>query len=207
MPSNLANGDSMRECYENTDLLWRLQQILPEAACRGVFFNMLDERARELGPTTQKNYRAFFTTYKFSAFRLYPVKDYLTRMVKLSQIHFGGPNIYRGIYEIQAQAYPSWRRTLLGAASFAVLGNDFDRILRLVILQMPRVVNYMTATMTSPTPLTYDVTFKTEYVYIEHAMAGALDGLARSCGMTPKISVHLDGPFDGTVHIDLRRES
>jgi uncharacterized protein (TIGR02265 family) len=193
----------MKECFQHTDLEWRLQQIPDTAMCRGVFLNMLDERAKELGPRTQTEYRAFFTTHKFSAFRQYPVKDYLTRMVKLSQIHFGAENIYHGIFEIQAQAYPSWRKTVLGAASFAVLGSDFDRILRLVIQQLPHVVNYATASIEAPSAGQYDVTFRGEYVYIEHAMTGALSGLARSCGREAKVSTKLQDPFNGSVHIEL----
>jgi uncharacterized protein (TIGR02265 family) len=193
----------MKACFEHTDLEWRLKQIPDSAMARGVFFNMLDDRASELGPETQRAYRSFFTTYRFSAFRLYPVKDYLTRMVKLAQLQFGGPNIYRGIYEIQAQAYPSWRRTVLGAASFAVLGSDFDRILGLVIRQMPRVVNYMTAELQHPERGIYEISFSNEYVYIEHAMAGALDGLARSCGLGARLSTRLDTPFKGTVRIEI----
>jgi uncharacterized protein (TIGR02265 family) len=196
----------MRECFEHTDLEWRLGQIPEWAACRGVFFNMLDERAGELGAATQSQYRGFFRTHRFTAFRLYPVKDYLTRMVKLAHIHFGEEKIYQGIFEIQAQAYPAWRRTVLGAASFAMLGSDFDRILRLVIRQMPRVVNYMRAELQTEAPGLHIVKFRDEYVYIEHAMVGALHGLARSCGVDAQIRVNLDGPFNGTVHIDTSRQ-
>ena len=85
----------MKECYAHTDLEWRLAQIPNHAANRGIFSNMLDDLAGNLSPETQRRYREFFQTYRFSAFKYYPIKDYLTRMVKLSEIHFGVENIYR----------------------------------------------------------------------------------------------------------------
>jgi len=91
----------MKECFAHTDLEWRLSQIPNTASCRGIFLNMLDDLAAGLSPLTQRRYREFFQTYRFSSFRQYRIKDYLTRMVKLSEIHFGAPNIYRGIFEFQ----------------------------------------------------------------------------------------------------------
>jgi len=111
----VAHG--LEECFAHTDLQWRLGQIPDSHAVRGVFMNMLDERAGEFGPQVQQTYRSFFQTYSFAPVRLYPVKDYLTRLVKLAQIKWGGPDIYRGIFEIQAAAFPAWSRSLPGSAT------------------------------------------------------------------------------------------
>ena len=99
------NEPSLKDCFAHTDLEWRLKQIPDSASCRGVYFNMLDERAREYGPNVQAAYRDFFKTHKFSPLRLFSVKDYLTRMLMLANIQFGAPNIYRGVFELQAASY------------------------------------------------------------------------------------------------------
>src|SRR4028119_1567367 len=75
----------LEECLAHTDLAWRLKQIPKHYAVRGVFMNMLDERAESLSPETQAAYRDFFGCVRFSPVRLYSVTDYLVRLVKLSQ--------------------------------------------------------------------------------------------------------------------------
>jgi uncharacterized protein (TIGR02265 family) len=171
-----------------------------------VFFNMLDERAAELGPEVQRQYREFFKLYRFLPFKLYPVKDYLTRIVAVAQCHFGAEGLYRGLFELQAAAFPAWRRTLLGRTTFAVLGNDFDALLRGIerAYATGTPTNHTTFQVTRAAPNRYAVRFGSEYLYIEHAMTGALAGVARGCGYEPAFEVQLDDPFNGTVHLHLQ---
>lgn len=193
----------MEECFKHTDLEWRLGQIPDSAGCRGVFFNMLNDRAVQFGETTNRAYRDFFTTTKFSAFRLYPVKDFLTRLVKLSEIQFGASHIYPGIFTIQSSAWPSWRRTLMGRVSFSVLGNDFGAILKLIGVQFNNVLNFGQFEAEKIGPNRFKTTFRNQYVYIEHAMAGALSGVAEACGVRAELDVRLDDPFNGTIEMSV----
>jgi uncharacterized protein (TIGR02265 family) len=191
----------MKECFQHTDLEWRLRQIPDSHACRGVFLNMLDERASEFGQAIRDQYRDYFKLYRFSPFRLYPVKDYLTRIVKLAQLQFGGPNIYRGLFEIQAAAWPSWRRTLVGRTTFAVLGSDFDAILKVMRSATSKATNYCTVDFYRESPFQYTVRFTREYNYIDHAMAGALAGVARACEVQVNLDVRMKDPFNGDIGI------
>jgi uncharacterized protein (TIGR02265 family) len=197
---------SMRECFKHTDLEWRLAQIPDSAGCRGVFLNMLDERACEFGPEIMNEYRDFFRIYQFSGFRLYPVKDYLMRIVKLAELRFGGPDIYKGIFEIQAAAFPSWRRTLVGRTAFAVLGVQFDSILRVTGISVSKAVNYAECRILRDGPMHFTANFSNEYMYIEHAMAGALTGVARACEVPVSLDVRLRDPFNGEIGITVLDE-
>jgi hypothetical protein len=47
------------------------------------------------------------------------------------------------------------------------------------------------------------VRFENEYVYIESAMVGALEGVARFCGLRAEFDVALRDPFSGTVEMEL----
>ena len=192
---------SLQECFAHTDLEWRLAQIPDSAACRGVYFNMLDQRAAVFGPDIQKEYRDFFRLVEFSAIRLYPVKDYLTRMVKLAQLQFGAPNIHRGLFEIQAAAWPSWRKTVMGRATFAILGSDFDAVLRMMGGAVSKSLNHGSCKIHPLGPGQYAARFTEQYVYIEHAMAGALLGVAHACNVGVKLDVQLRDPFNGDVLI------
>jgi hypothetical protein len=192
----------MKECFQYTDLEWRLGQIPDAAGCRGVFFNMLDERAAEFGPEVQREYREYFKLYRFSPLRLYSVKDYLTRMVKLSQLKFGGPEIFRGIWELQFASWPAWRRTLMGRATVGILGNDLGALLRVTRTTTRMSINYGSFDVEGGP--THFVTHHTnEYVYIEHAMAGGVAGIAAVCGLQVHLEPKLSDPFNGVLILDV----
>jgi len=195
---------SLTDCYRHTDLEWRLTRIPDEACARGAFFNMLDDRAAELGATTQQEYRRFFQTYKFSTFRWYPLKDYVTRIVTVAQIHFGGPGIHQGMFHIQASAYRSWRRTMIGRAVFALLG-DMASVLRATERGYAgkSFVNYVDFSFEQDRPDHFTVRFRNEYLYVEHAMAGALTGMADVLDERVRLDIEMDGPFDGTIGITM----
>jgi hypothetical protein len=46
--------------------------------------------------------------------------------------------------------------------------------------------------------------FEHEYVYIEHAMVGALEAVMRACGRNGSVVPELDGPYDGRVRLFLQ---
>jgi uncharacterized protein (TIGR02265 family) len=196
---------SLDECYANTDLAWRLEQIPETASCRGQFLNTLDQRAGELGESTRAEYRRFFQTYKFSVLKFYPVRDYLTRIVLLSQVHFGAKDIYRGVREIQAAAYPAWKSTLFGRAMFAMLGNDIGTVLKAIdrTYATNSFVNYCKFRLEQPAPNRFVAHFHPEYLWIEHAMLGALEGVARACETRVRFEVSLDDPFNGRIEMTI----
>jgi uncharacterized protein (TIGR02265 family) len=165
---------------------------------------MLDDRAGSLSTGSQAEYRAFFRIYRFSAFRMYPIRDYLTRLVVLSQIHYGSEHIYRGIRELQSGAFDAWAKTMLGRAALAVVTPELIAMLRMLerAYASETLVSYSRFTLESANETEVVVRFHNEYVYIEHAMIGALEGVSRMCGVQyPELSAELDDPFNGIVRI------
>lgn len=196
---------SLSECFAHTDLEWRLAQIPPDAAVRGVFFTMLDRSAASFGSETHAAYREFFRTWDFSAIRFYPVRDYVTRLVLLAQMRYGAEHIARGLFEIQSGAYAAWRSTLMGKAMFQLLrGNLLGALQTTERAYAAHVVtSYSTLRVSQPSPARIRVRFETEYVYIAEAMAGALVGMASVLGHETEAQTELESPFTGTVTLIL----
>lgn len=194
---------SLEACEEATDLTWRLAQIPPEATCRGAFFNMLDDRAGTLSLETQSEYRRFFRIHRFASFRMYPLSDYLTRLVVLSQIHYGADRIYPGVRQLQSGAFDAWADTLLGKAALAVVDPSLGSMLRMLerAYASRTVVSNARFHVVSETPTEIVTGIEEEYVYIEHAMVGAIEGVARVCGVNVTVTAELSGPFDGALRI------
>jgi uncharacterized protein (TIGR02265 family) len=202
-PPHRTAEASIEACNARTDLEWRLAQIPPEASCRGAFFNMLDDRAGTLGEATQAEYRRFFRIHKFSAFRMYPVPDDLTRLVVLAQIHFGADDIYPGLRELQSGAFDAWGQTLLGRAALAVVEPSLAGMLRMLerAYASETVVTHSRFKVVSVTPEEIVTRFENEHNYIQYSMVGALEGVAKVCGVRVGITTELDGPFDGLVRL------
>ncbi|MBX7191887.1 MAG: DUF2378 family protein [Sandaracinaceae bacterium] len=196
---------SLEACEQATDLSWRLAQIPGDACCRGAFFNMLDERAGTLGAETQEEYRRFFRMYRFASFKMFPVSDYLTRLVVLSQIHYGAAHIYAGVRKLQSGAFDAWGETLLGKAAVAVVDPSFASMLRMLerAYASRTVVSHTRLRLVSESTTEIVVELEQEYVYIEHAMVGAIEGVAHVCGAEVVVTPELRGPFDGILRIAL----
>lgn len=194
---------SLESCERATDLAWRLSQIPPDATCRGAFFNMLDERAGTLSPETQAEYRAFFRIHRFASFKMFPVSDYLTRLVLLAQIHYGDQHIYEGVRQLQSGAFDAWAETLLGKAALAVVDPSLGSLLRMLerAYASRTVVSHARFRVVSESEAEIVTELEREYVYIEHAMVGAIEGVARVCGAEVAVTAELRGPFDGLIRI------
>lgn len=205
-PGRSAAAPSLDACYAHTDLAWRLRQIPDTAGSRGVFLNMLDAQAGRLGSATQREYREFFRIHKFSPFRLYPTRDFLTRLVVLAQMHWGAEHIFDGVRALQSSAFDAYSSTIVGKAILALVQPRLDTMLQFIAFnwRAHAPANYSEVELLDATRGEYRMRFKSEYVYIEHAMEGALEGLARVCSTPVTIETNLDSPFDGVVTLRAR---
>ncbi|MBN8613533.1 MAG: DUF2378 family protein [Deltaproteobacteria bacterium] len=201
----LPEPASLEACEQATDLTWRLSQIPPEATCRGAFFNMLDDRAGALSLETQAEYRRFFRIHRYASFRMFPLSDYLTRLVVLAQIHYGKDAIYSGVRRLQSGAFDAWADTLLGKAALAVVDPSLGSMLRMLerAYASRTVVSNARFRVVSETATEIVTEIDEEYVYIEHAMVGAIEGVARVCGVDVTVRAELSGPFDGILRIEI----
>jgi uncharacterized protein (TIGR02265 family) len=202
----IAHRASLESCFAATDLEQRLRDIPRDATCRGVFFNMLDERAAALGPSVAHEYRDFFRVPRLLAFRMYPVRDYVTRLVVLSQIAYGSDRIHAGLRELQSGAFAAWAGTMLGRAALAVVNPSLPTLLRVLerAYAAQTVVSYARFNVQSVSETEIVTAFEREYVYIEHAMVGALEAVMRACGRNGSVVPELEGPYDGRVRLLLQ---
>lgn len=201
----MAHRASLEDCFAATDLASRLRDIPDDASCRGAFFNMLDDRAVALGPDVAAAYRDFFQVGRHQTFRMYPLRDYLTRLVVLSQVHFGAPRIYDGLRELQASAFDTWADTMLGRTALAVVDPSLLGMLRMLerAYASKTVVSYSDFVVESVAEHEIVTRFENEYVYIEHAMVGALEGVMGVCGVRGSALAELDSPYSGRVRLRL----
>lgn len=197
---------SLDACFAATDLEQRLKDIPADAACRGAFFNMLDDRAAALGPDVAHEYRNLFRIGRMNPIRMVPVRDYLTRLVVLSQIAYGADEIFTGLRLLQSGAFGAWGNTMLGRAWLRLVDPSLPTMLRLLerAYATNTVVTYARFRVESVTDTEIVTRFSREYVYIEHAMVGALEAVMQACGRQGHAVPELEGPYDGRVRLMLQ---
>jgi uncharacterized protein (TIGR02265 family) len=194
---------SLEECFACTDLKWRLGAVPETALVRGVFLSMLDRQATALGPEVEEEYTSYFRVQGFSAFRMYPVRDYLTRLVVLAQIRWGASEIPKGLRALQSAAFDTWRGTLVGRTALELFEPSLVGCLKFCERTYQSGVsgNYADFAVLEVRSDHITTRFRNEYVYIEHAMVGALELVARFCGERVAFETKLDDPFTGNVTI------
>lgn len=205
LPNPTIYAASLAECFAHTDLEWRLAQIPDDATCRGAFFNMLSDRSRQFGPEVEREYGRIFQYNDYTPYLMYPVRDYVTRIVVLAQIQYGAEQIPMGLRRLQATAFDAWAGTMLGRAAMRVVDRRPAPILRMLerAYASHTVNSHARLVIKTLQPELIVVAFEREYLYIEHAMVGALEGVTTFCGLTSETSVELLGPFDGTIRMRL----
>lgn len=166
---------------------------------------MLDDRAGELSAETQEAYRAFFRLHRFASFRMFPVSDYVTRLVVLAQIRYGSEGIHRGMRELQFGAFDAWSKTMLGRAALGMVEPSLASVLHVLerAYASGTVVTHTRFRVLSSDEREIVTRFDDEYVYIQHAMVGALEGVAKVCRVPVEAEVDLDDPFHGVVRLRL----
>ena len=182
------------------DVAWRIANTPDWAACRGVFFNMLDQRSTELGPEVRRLYLDAHPISRFNPVRMYSLRDYIVRLADLAK--FGYHDVDQGMFEIQASAFPAFRASILGRAWFAVFGLDLEQILKQMCGKLPSVLNCGTAEFhRRQTELV--VAFRGQYFPIDTALAGAVAGVARACKRPLMQRVEMTDAFNGDVILRL----
>ena len=178
------------------DVQWRIANTPDWAACRGVFFNMLDQRATELGPEVRRQYLFSHPISRFNPVRMYSLRDYIIRLANLAKLGYADVN--QGMFELQAMAFPAFRASILGRAWFAVFGLDLEGILKQMCGKLPSVLNCGTAEF-HRRPHEIIVAFRGQYMPIDTALAGAVAGVARACRRVLPQRVELADAFNGDV--------
>ncbi len=90
---------------------------------------------------------------------------------------------------------------MVGRLMFAALGSDFDRVFLMMPPAIDSSLNFAKVTVVRTRPNHYVAHWTNQYVYIEHAMAGALEGVARVCNVKIDVKVRLIDPFNGDMDV------
>lgn len=186
--------------YAALGLEQRLKETPPTAHVRGVFFRLAEQALETRSKDLLATWRAEVGARHRWPFKLYPTRDCI-REQALAAVLLRPDDPGEAIREMWV-ASPRFSR-LLRADRFVryLTGSEPTRALAWLERNRDMMCDYggWRVDITGPTSATFH--YLGEYVWIEHAHRGGVEGTLSRCGVTPTITPDLDTPYNGRLLI------
>ncbi len=181
------------------DILDRLPLVPPSAQVRGVFFGATLSVLRNAGKLDQ--YLEYFPSDKFSVARMFPLRDYMTRLAVGGACLRSPEEVHLGMQDICRAHSVEFSKSLLGRILVRVLSRDPVRLTEQGLAARRQTCTYGHWSIKRLAERCIEMTYQEEYVWIESAIAGGAIGTFESCGIEAQVETTLDGRFDGATRI------
>jgi hypothetical protein len=181
------------------DLDRRLAQIPRRAQVRGWYFKQTADAVARCGRSAFAVYQSLTTVRSTWFFRMYSLRDYLedaaagAAAIDASDPHSALRSIWRNAPRYAGLFNAQRFLSLLQASPLDALGWLLD--------QRDLFFNYGGARVERRDDRYFVVHYFDEYIWIESAHRGGVEGLLTACNATGSADVDLDGPFDGRIHV------
>lgn len=181
------------------DLDRRLEQIPISGAVRGFIFKMTADEVASHGRGATALYRRLSPVRSTWFFRMYPLRDFLEDAAAgAAAIDPGDPHsalrrIWRNAHRYAPMFNAQRFLSLLSASPYDAM--------RWLEMQRDMFMSYGDWRVERRDEHYFVVHYIDEYIWIDSAHRGGLEGLVEACNATATVDVDLDGPFNGRIHV------
>lgn len=181
------------------DLDRRLDQIPLSGTVRGFIFKMTADEVARHGRGATALYRRLSPMRSTWFFRMYPLRDFLEDAAAgAAAIDPGDPHsALRRIWRNAPRYAP-----MFNAQRFLSLlsASPYDAM-RWLEMQRDMFMDYGAWRVERRDEHYFVVHYFDEYIWIDSAHRGGVEGLVEACDATATVEVDLDGPFNGRIHV------
>jgi uncharacterized protein (TIGR02265 family) len=146
-------------------------------------------------------YEAYFPDEEWSSLVMHPLADYLVRLGVAGALLESPERLHQGIREITRQNATAFASSLMGRVMLRILSRDPVRLTQQGLAGHRQSMNYGKWEMRRPGPREVQMIYRSEYMWIESAIAGAAAGTFESCGVTADVQTVLEDKYDGVTTI------
>jgi hypothetical protein len=177
----------------------RVVQIPPSAQVRGWIFKMTADEVARHGPAAVATYRRLTPVRSTWFFRMYSVRDFVQDAAAgAAAINAGDPHAAIRMIWRNAPRYAP----LFNAQRFMSLLNASPLgAMRWLEGQRDMFWNYGGWRVESLEDYHFVVHYFDEYIWLESAHVGGLEGVLYACNVTGTVEPDLDSPFNGRIHV------
>jgi uncharacterized protein (TIGR02265 family) len=181
------------------DLDCRLAQIPGRAQVRGFYFKQTADAVARRGRSAVAVYRRLSTLRSAWFFRMYSLRDYLedaaagAAAIDPNDPHAALRSIWRNA--------PRYARLFNAQRFLSLLQASPLDAMRWLQDQRDLFFNYGGIRVERRDDRYFVLHYFDEYIWIESAHRGGVEGLLTACNAIGSADVELDGPFDGRMHV------
>jgi uncharacterized protein (TIGR02265 family) len=167
-----------------------------QATTRGTFFRFLRDAIEEQVGADPRLLEGLANT-EWTAFRKYPLRDFMQLSVNVARIVHAGEAISEGLRRVGRLAFPSLAATMAGRVVLFAFGERLEN----VIMALPKAyavsVPGTRIETTELGPQRYRITMRSVHNFVDTYHLGVLEGAVLAMGQQPRIDVQVgDRPCD-----------
>jgi uncharacterized protein (TIGR02265 family) len=182
------------------DIVERLAVVPPSARVRGLYMKAFEAVLARAGKLAL--YRRYFADERWSALRMYPLRDYMVRLA-ISGAALRGPlHVHAGMHDLWRTNATTFASSLLGRTMLRLLSHDPVRLTEQGLAARRQTYQYGHWSIVHHGPRSIEMVYREEYIWIESAIAGGAVGAFEACGIEVDLKTKLINRFDGSTLIN-----
>lgn len=182
------------------DIVDRLAVVPPSARVRGLYLKAFDGLLANAGKA--ELYRRYFAGERWSALRMYPLRDYMIRLAVAGAALRGPEHVHQGMHDVWRTNATTFAGSLLGRTMLRLLSHDPVRLTEQGLAARRQTYQYGQWSIVRHGPRSIEMVYREEYLWIESAIAGGAVGAFESCGIQVNLTTKLINRFDGSTLIN-----
>ena len=201
MASSIASSQQLENAIElvapHCDIVERLAVVPPSARVRGLYLKSLETLLQPSGSAAL--YRRFFAGERWSALRMYPLRDYMIRLAVAGAALRGPERVHEGMHDVWRTNATTFASSLLGRTMLRLLSHDPVRLTEQGLAARRQTYQYGHWSIVRHGPRSIEMIYREEYIWIESAVAGGAVGAFEACGLEVNLQTKLINRFDGST--------
>jgi uncharacterized protein (TIGR02265 family) len=199
VPSVEKGAVDLQRVRRALDLDRRLARIPGRAQVRGWYFKQTADAVAARGRSAVAVYRSLSAVKSASFFRMYSLRDYLEDAAAASAAI--DPNDPHSALRSMWRNAPRYARLFNAQRFLSLLKASPLDACRWLESQRDLFLNYGNMRIERRDEQYFVLHYFDEYIWIESAHRGGVEGLLEACSATGTADVELDAPFDGRIHV------
>ncbi len=179
------------------DIVERLAVVPPSARVRGLYLKGLEAVLVRSGNVAL--YRRYFANERWSALRMYPLRDYMVRLAVAGAALRGPQHVHAGMHDVWRTNATTFASSLLGRTMLRLLSHDPVRLSEQGLAARRQTYQYGHWSIVHRGPRSIEMFYREEYIWIESAIAGGAVGAFEACGIQVELLTKLISRFDGST--------
>lgn len=191
------------EAAQHCDIHERLLSIRPDQRARGVWFKMLRDEVSRRGAVFLHKYDVECGRHEAVTFKMYPLEDYLRRLVIAGALIASPPCVHDGVRDLHRESVRYFTKSILGRLIISIVRPSPHDLLKQIERSRPHVASYGTFRYERRGPRAAAMHLHDEPVYIESAQLGSMLSTLDACGVVEShTSVTVHSRSSGTIYAE-----